>query len=110
MVVEYKPNWGGRKDERPDENVPGGGEETYGVSNKIIDKPRGGYTEEPDPVAFEDQPVGNLGVLHGITFEPLGFIHVYSPNQDGESRDHTEAKGDTPNSPEVVGTETMTHW
>ena len=42
-------------------------------------------------------------MFHRIAFEPLGFVHIYSPKQDGESGDDTETKGETPDGPEVVG-------
>lgn len=83
-----------------------GGEKTYRINDKVVNKPRCGDGKESNPIALDDQPVGNLGVLHRIALESLRFIHVNPPNQDGESRDDTETKRETPDCPEVVGTET----
>ena len=69
------------------------GGETYRVDDEIIHEPRGGNSKESDPVALNDQPVGNLGVFHRIALEPVRLFHVQSPEQDGESGDETEAKG-----------------
>jgi len=69
------------------------GEETHGVDDEIVHEPRGGNRKESNPVAFDDQPIGNLGVLHRITLEPVGLVHVQSPKQDGKSRDDTETEG-----------------
>jgi len=83
------------------------GEETHGVDDEIVHEPRGGNGKESNPVALDDQPVGNPGVLHRITLEPLGFVHVQPPNQDGKSGDDTETKGQTPYGPEVVWSKAM---
>ena len=84
----------------------GRGGETHGVNNEVVNEPRGGDSKEPNPVALDDEQVGDLGVPHRIAFEPLRFVHVYSPNQDGESGDDTKAEGETPDGPKVVRTET----
>ena len=81
----------------------GGG--TYGVDNEVIQEPRGRNGKEPDPVSLNDQPVRDLGVLHGIALEPLGFIHPQPPQEDGEGGNDTEPKGEAPDSPKVVGSE-----
>ena len=83
------------------------GEETHGVYDEIVHEPRGGNCEESNPVALDDQPVGNLGVLHRITLEPFGLVHIPSPKQDGKSRDGTETEGQTPYGPEVVWSKAM---
>jgi len=67
--------------------------ETHGVDDEVVHEPRGGNRKEPDPVALDDQPVGNLGVLHRITLEPLGLVHVQPPKQDSKSGDYTETEG-----------------
>jgi hypothetical protein len=84
-----------------------GGEETYGVYDEVVHEPRGGDSEEPDPVALDNQPVGNLRVLHRIALEPLGLLHVYPPEQDGECREGTETKGETEDSSQVIRTAAM---
>ena len=97
-VVEYKPNWEW-------ESVPNtrlgleriGG--TYWVDDEVIQEPRGRDGKEPDPVSLNDQPVRDLGVPHGIAFEPLGLLHPQSPQEDGKGGDDTETKGETPDSP-----------
>ena len=68
-------------------------EETHGVDDEIVHKPRGGNCKESNPVTLDDQPVRNLGVPHRITLEPLGLVHVQPPNKDGKSGDDTETKG-----------------
>jgi len=83
----------------------GGG--TYGVDDEVVQEPSAGNGKESNPVTLEDQPVGDLGVLHRIALVPLRLVHIQSPNEDGESGNNTETKGETPDSPEVVGTETM---
>ena len=82
-----------------------GGEETDRVKNEVINEPRSGNSSESNPVAFDDEPVGDLGVFHRIAFVPLRFVHIYSPNQDRESREDAKAKGETPDGPKVVRTE-----
>ena len=69
------------------------GEGTHRVDDEIVQEPRGGNCEESNPVALDDQPVGNLGVLHRITLEPFRLVHIQSPKHDCESGDCTEAKG-----------------
>lgn len=86
----------------------GGRKETHGVDDKVIYEPRGGDGEESNPVTFDDQQVGDLGIPHRIAFKPLRFVHIDSPNQNGESWDDTETEGETPDGPEVVRTEAMT--
>lgn len=61
------------------------------------------------PSKFGDQPVGDLGVLHRIKFEPLGFVHAYPSNQNGKSGNHTETKREMQDSPEAVGAEDAIH-
>lgn len=103
-VVEYKLNY--KRTSASNRDCGENGErETYGVDDEVVDKPREGNSSEADPVALDDQPVGNLGVLHRIAFEPVRLIHVQSPNQDGKGGDDTETKGETPDGPEVVGSE-----
>jgi len=46
-------------------------------------------------------------VPHGIAFEPLRLFHPQSPYEDGKGGDNTEPKGETPDSPEVVGSEAI---
>ena len=84
------------------------GGETYGIGDKVIEEPRGGDGKESDPVALEDQPVGDLGVLHGIALEPFGLLHLQPPEEDCQGGDHTETKRDTPDGPQVVGSEAIT--
>jgi hypothetical protein len=74
-VVEYKPNCSRKSASKKDCNERGR-RETYGIGDKVIEEPRGGDGEESDPVALEDQPVGDLGVLHGVTLEPFGLLHL----------------------------------
>ena len=52
---------------------------TYGVDNEVIQEPRGRDGKEPDPVPLNDQPVGDLGVPHGVALEPLRFLHPQPP-------------------------------
>ena len=84
-----------------DSSASGEGE-TYGVGDKVIEEPREGDRKESNPVALDDQPVRDLGVLHRIALEPLGLIHVQPPDEDGEGREDTETEGETPDGPEVV--------
>ena len=86
----------------------GGG--THRVSDKVVQEPRSGYSEQPDPIALEDQPVRDFGVPHRITPEPLGLFHIQPPNQDSEGGDDTQTKRDTPDGPEVVWTEARTPY
>ena len=58
------------------------GEETYRADDEIVHEPREGNSKESDPVALNDQPVGNLGVLHRIALEPVRLIHVQPPEQE----------------------------
>ena len=41
-------------------------------------------------------------MLHRITLESLGLLHIQSPDENGEGGDDTETKRETPDGPEVV--------
>ena len=89
-VVEYKPNWG-KKFSTWTGGMRGGGG-AYRVSDKVVQEPRSGNSEQSDPIALEDQPVRDFGVPHRITPEPLGLFHIQPPNQDSEGGDDTKSK------------------
>ena len=59
-------------------------------------------SSQRNAIALDDQEVGNFGILHGILLIPSGLFHAQTPYEDGESGNDTQAKGDTPDSTEVV--------
>ena len=81
--------------------------EAHGIGDEVIHEPREGDGSESDPVALNDQPVGDLGILHRIALEPLGLLHINSPDEDGNGGDDTETKGETPDGPEMVGSKAI---
>jgi len=83
----------------------GGRVQAEGVDDEVIDEPRGGDSEETTPITLDDQPIRDLGIPHRIALESLRFLHVQSPKQDSKSGDDTETKGETPDGPEMVGSE-----
>ena len=99
----------GKESQHPKRDRDESGRErgAYGVDDEVVQEPSAGNGKESDPVALDDQPVGNLGVPHGIALVPLRLVHIQSPDEDCESGNDTETKGETPDSPEVVGTETV---
>ncbi len=76
------------------------------IHNEVIYKPHNADCRQTFPISLEDEPIRDLGVLHGIPFIPSGLLHVVTPGEDGSSWDHTEAKGQAPDGTQVAFTKT----
>ena len=76
--------------------------DSYRISNEVVNEPGDRDCREADPVTLQDEPVGHLGVGHGILLVPSRFFHAETPYKDSEGGDNAQTQRQSPDGPEVV--------